>query len=183
MNATAGEPVALVELGRVGKPHGLKGELCIDMFADSPLIFADLQRIYLRQEGKKPRPCAVLAAREHQGRALVLVDRCQGRDQAEAWRGAVVLARERDLPPVAEDEFNLDVLLGCTVQYVDTTRLGTLEDIQELAGQIIWYIHDESGHEILLPAVDEFVVDIDVEAGIIVVDPPEGLVELYQHST
>ncbi|NLY41532.1 MAG: hypothetical protein GX055_07950, partial [Desulfovibrionales bacterium] len=101
MNATAGEPVALVELGRVGKPHGLKGELCIDMFADSPLIFADLQRIYLRQEGKKPRPCAVLAAREHQGRALVLVDRCQGRDQAEAWRGAVVLARERDLPPVA----------------------------------------------------------------------------------
>ncbi|GAB1410256.1 ribosome maturation factor RimM [Desulfovibrionales bacterium] len=183
MNATAGEPVALVELGRVEKPHGLKGELCITLFADSPLIFADLTRIYLRQEGKKPRACAVLAAREHQGRALVFVDRCQGRDQAEFWRGALVLARERDLPPVESDPFCLDDLLGLAVRHVTGADLGTLEDIQDIAGQVIWCIHDEKGCEILLPAVDEFIVDIDVDAGVIVVDPPEGLVELYQHAT
>lgn len=183
MSADTGGPVALVELGRVEKPHGLKGELCIDLFADSPLIFEDLSRIYLRMDGKNPRPCAVQGVREHQGRALVQVDRCQGRDQAEAWRGAIVLARERDLPPLDDDDFRPEELLGLAVHHVNGAHVGLLEDIQEIAGQVIWFIRDEAGHEILLPAVEEFVPSIDVDAGIIQIDPPEGLLEIYQHGS
>ena len=174
------DPVKLVELGRVQKPHGLRGELCIEPYADSPFIFEGLARVYLQLPGKKPKPCVLESWRPHQGRALITVDRCQGRDQAEAWRGADVLARERDLPPLDENEVRPEDLIGLPVMHVDGSRIGELEDIRDVAGQELWFIRDDAGNEILLPAVDEFVLDIDLEAGVILVDPPEGLLELYQ---
>lgn len=175
------DPVRLVELGRVEKPHGLRGELCIELYADSPFIFEGLTRVYLRLSGKKPKPCVLEGWRAHQGRALILVDRSQGRDQAEAWRGADVLARERDLPPVDEDEVRPEDLLGLPVMHVDGSRIGVLEDIRDVAGQELWFIRDDAGNEIMLPAVEEFVLDIDLDAGVILVDPPDGLLELYQN--
>jgi len=176
------DPVRLVELGRVQKPHGLRGELCIELYADSPFLFEGLSRIYLQLPGKKPKPCRLEEWRPHQGRVLILVDRCQGRDQAESWRGAEVLARERDLPEPDDDGIQPEDLIGLPVRHVDGSRVGQLEDIQDVAGQEMWFIRDDEGHEILLPAVDEFVLDIDLEAGVIVVDPPEGLLELYRNS-
>ncbi len=181
MSRETTEPVRLVELGRVQKPHGLKGELCIELYADSPFLFEGIKRVYLQLPGKKPKPCELLEWRPHQGRALILVDRCQGRDQAEAWRGAEVLARERDLPEPDEDEVSPEELIGLPVVHANGTRVGTLADIQDVAGQELWFIHDDEGREILLPAVEEFVLDIDLDEGVIVIDPPEGLLELYQN--
>lgn len=181
MSRETTEPVRLVELGRVQKPHGLKGELCIELYADSPFLFEGIKRVYLQLPGKKPKPCELLEWRPHQGRALILVDRCQGRDQAEAWRGAEVLVRERDLPEPDEDEVGPEELIGLPVVHANGARVGTLADIRDVAGQELWFIHDDEGREILLPAVEEFVLDIDLDEGVIVIDPPEGLLELYQN--
>ena len=175
------DPVRLVELGRVRKPHGLKGELCIELHADSPFLFEGLRRVYLQLPGKKPRACELLEWRPHQGCALVLLDRSQGRDQAEAWRGALVLARERDLPETDDDELRPEDLIGLAVRHVNGDPVGVLADVRDVAGQELWYIHDDQEREILLPAVEEFVLDIDLDAGVIVIDPPEGLLELYQN--
>lgn len=176
------DPVRLVELGRVLKPHGLKGELCIELYADSPFIFDGLTRLYLQLPGKKPRPCVLHEWRPHQERALILVDKCQGRDQAEAWRGAEVLARERDLPARDEGEIASEDLLGLSVERVGGEMVGVLEDIRVLAGQEIWFIRDDADNEILIPAVEEIVLEIDLDRERIVIDPPEGLIELYQQS-
>ena len=63
----------------------------------------------------------------------------------------------------------------------DGCRIGVLEDMRDMAGQKIWFVRDEAGNEILLPAVEEIVVEIDLGQGLIRVDPPDGLVELYQN--
>lgn len=175
------DPVRLVEVGRVSKPHGLKGELCIELYADSPFLFEGLRRVYLQLPGKKPRPCELLEWRPHQGRVLVLLDRCQGRDQAEGWRDAEFMVRERDLPEVEDGELRPEDLIGLEVRHVNGNPVGVLTDVQEVAGQELWFIHDDLEREILLPAVEEFVLDIDLDAGVIVIDPPEGLLELYQN--
>lgn len=175
------EPVQLIELGRVQKAHGLRGELCIEMHADSPFLFELLSRIYLQLPGKKPRPCVLEAWRPHNGRALILVDRVQGRDEAEKWRGAEVLARRRDLPEDDEEALRPDDLIGLPVVHVDGGPIGELEDIRDVAGQEMWFIRDHRDNEILLPGVDEFIVEINLEEGVITVDPPEGLLELYQN--
>jgi len=176
------DPAKLVELGRVEKPHGLRGELCIELYADSPFLFEHLARVYLRLPGKKPKPCRVEAWRPHRGRVLLMLDRSQGRDQAEAWRGAELLARERDVPEQDGDGIRPEDLIGLPVVHVAGGRIGILDDIQDIAGQEIWFIHDEAGNEILLPAVEEFVREIDLETGVIHVEPPDGLLELYQNS-
>jgi 16S rRNA processing protein RimM len=181
MSGAHRSPVRLVTVGRVLKPHGLRGELCIELLADSPFLFEELSRIYLELPGKKARPCTLEAWRPHQGRVLILVDRCQGRDQAESWRGASVLVRERDFPALDEDEFRPEDLLGLSVIRLDGTRVGVLEDMRDMAGREIWFVRDAADNEILLPAVEEIVVEIDLEQGLILIDPPAGLIELYQN--
>lgn len=182
MSGVHRNPVRLVTVGRVLKPHGLRGELCIELHADSPFLFEGLSRIYLELPGKKARPCILEGWRPHQDRVLILVDRCQGRDQAESWRGALVLVRDRDLPSLDEDDFRPEDLLGLSVVRLDGTQIGVLEDIQDVAGQEIWFVRDAADNEILLPAVEEIVVEIDLDQGLIRVDPPAGLIELYQES-
>lgn len=176
------DPVRLVELGRVQKPHGLKGELCIELYADSPSLFEDLSRVYLQLPGKKPKPCVLESWRAHQGRVLVQVDRSQGRDQAEQWRGAELLARERDLPFEDHDGIGPEDLIGLAVVGKDGKPVGILDDVRDVAGQELWFIRDEADNEILLPAVEEFVLDIDLESEVITIDPPDGLLDLYQKS-
>lgn len=174
-------PARLVGVGRVLKPHGLRGELCVEIHASSPLFFEGLSRIYLELPGRNARPCIVEAWRPHQNRVLLQVDRSQGRDQAETWRGARVLVRERDLPVVDEEAFCPEDILGLPVFRVDGRRVGVLEDMRDMAGQEIWFVRDEAGNEILLPAVEEIVVEVDLEQGLVRVDPPDGLIELYQN--
>ena len=181
MSGPRREPVRLVQVGRVLKPHGLRGELCVEIHAGSPFLFEGISRVYLELPGKKARPCVLEAWRPHRERVLILVDRCQGRDQAETLRGALVLVRERDLPDTDEDGLCPEDILGLPVVRPDGGRIGVLEDMRDMAGQEIWFVRDEAGNEILLPAVEEIVVEIDLEQGLIRVDPPDGLVELYQN--
>jgi 16S rRNA processing protein RimM len=152
----------------------------MELYADSPFIFESITRVYLQFPGKKPKPCLLEGWRAHQGNALLLVDRSKGRDQAEAWRGAEVLVREKDLPPLEDGEFRPEDLLEMPVVDTHGVQVGILEDIRDIAGQEIWFIRDDLGNEILLPAVDEFVLEIDFDAERITVDPPDGLLELYK---
>lgn len=154
----------------------------MEMYADSPLIFEGVSRVYLQLSGKKPRPCVLESWRAHQGKALLVVDRSVGRDQAEAWRGAEVLVREKDLPPLEDGEYRPEDLLEMPVFDSHGELIGMLDDIQDIAGQEIWFIKDSRGNEILLPAVDAFVLEIDFDAERITVDPPDGLLELYQQA-
>lgn len=179
MSVKQNGPVRLVQLGRVLKPHGLKGELCVEVYADSPFIFEGLKRIYLQFPGKNARACVLSAWRPHQDRALIFVDRCLGRDQAEAWRGAEVWARARDLPGLDDGPIPEDVL-GLPVFLVSGEEVGIVGDIQDVAGQELWFIYDAQENEILIPGVDDIIVNIDWEQKRILINPPPGLLELYQ---
>ena len=152
--------------------------------ADSPFIFEGLTaHLSAAARQGSPRPCVLEGWRVHQGRApLILVDRSQGRDQAEAWRGADGAGQgAATCPRLDDDEVRPEDLIGLAVRHVNGNSVGILADVREVAGQELWYIHDDQEREILLPAVEEFVLDIDLDAGIIVIDPPEGLLELYQN--
>ena len=70
--------------------------------------------------------------------------------------------------------------MGLAVHLPQGQVLGILKDIQWVAGQELWFVHDAADNEILIPAVDSIVVDIDIQGQCIIIDPPPGLVELYQ---
>ncbi|MCM0754714.1 ribosome maturation factor RimM [Desulfovibrio aminophilus] len=169
----------LVAVGAVVKPHGVRGELCIDCHADSPFLFEEAGRVFLRRPGGRAREYAVLGSRPHQGRMLLTLRGVSDRDAADALRGLEVAVAAADLPEPEEDEVYLHELEGLAVRLPDGRPLGELTGFLFAGGQETWAIRDPEGREILLPATPEFVLDIDLDARVAVVEPPEGLLDLY----
>jgi 16S rRNA processing protein RimM len=169
----------LILVGGVVRPHGIRGEICIKSHADSPSLFGQVTALYLQDKGKPPTSHAVRSWREHKGMVLLTLEGVNDRDKAEALRGREVLVREADLPELDEGEHYIYQLLGCRVALADGTDVGVLKHFFETGEQDTWVIVNEAGTEILLPAVPEFVLDVDLDAGVIVIDPPAGLLDLY----
>lgn len=191
MTGTAGtDRRGLVAVARVAKAHGIRGELSMDIHADSPLLFAPGSTLFLALPASgrgagRPRPHVVAGARRHGERLILRLEGVADRNAAEALRGAEVLVAEADLPPPDEGEEYLHRLMGAEVRLADETLVGTFEAILDTPGQLTFVIRAPKaagGVEILFPAVPEFILGLDAEAGLIHIDPPPGLLELYAAS-
>lgn len=172
-------PNDLVEIGTLTRPHGVRGEMRVDYYADSlDLLRGDA--VYLQAGHQPPRKAEVESVRLHQGTPLVRFAEAPDRTAAEYLRGQTLLVPESALPELDDEEVYLHDLLGLSV-VLDASGepLGTLEHVLFHGEQEVWSIMTPAGKEILLPAVPEFVADIDLDAEIIRVTPPEGLLELY----
>ncbi|TIH14944.1 ribosome maturation factor RimM [Marinifilum sp. JC120] len=169
----------MLVVAEVVKPHGLRGEVCIESHADSPFLFDEVPCLYLAKKGQKPRRFVVRSSRKHKGRVLITFKGVEGRDEAESLRGMEILVREADLPETGEDEVYMYELEGMNVELEDGTVVGTISDFILAPGQETWVISSSEGKEILFPAVEKFVLSVDLEAEKVVVDPPEGLLDIY----
>jgi 16S rRNA processing protein RimM len=169
----------LIHCGRVLKPHGLKGELCTLWFSDSPLLLTGLRRVYLKNPGSSPRAFNILSWRTHHGKYLVCLDKITGRDLAEKWQGAEIFVQQQYLPQLDGNDTYLFELLKSEVFLAGDTYLGTLEQIFEARGSEVWQIITSEGREVLFPVNQQFIIDIDTDNKKIVIDPPEGLLEIY----
>jgi 16S rRNA processing protein RimM len=172
------EEPGFIPVGGVVKAHGIRGEFGIRSYADSPTLFGDVP-LYLSAPKGRPKPLEVSSWREHKGLVLLTSPRITDRDQAEALRGREILVREADLPEPDEGEHYLYQMIGCRVVLEDGVEVGELKGYYETGEQDTWVIENGAGVEILLPAVPEFVLDIDLDSETIVIEPPEGLLDLY----
>ncbi|ACV69307.1 ribosome maturation factor RimM [Desulfohalobium retbaense] len=174
--------IRLVPIGRIAKPLGLRGEVCLEPHADFPFVFASLERIYLQFERRRPKPYAVLSHRVHKGRDVLLLHGIEGRDAAESIRGREVLARARDLPEPDDAVLLRQDLPGCRVELEDGAWVGEVLEVQDNRAQDVWVILGPQGQEILFPVCEAFVLDVDLERRVVVIRPPEGLLDLYLHN-
>ncbi len=165
--------LALVELGRVVKAHGLGGELVVAPHGRGEEALLGVGRLYLRREGSKARPWPVLRARRHGARVIVALDGLQGREKAEAWRHAAVLARARDVAAAAPQHWGALLWVGRVVAAVQGHELGRLETVSHVAGQELWTIVGAQGARYLVPAA----LCREVREDRLLLDLPEGLLE------
>jgi 16S rRNA processing protein RimM len=166
-------------VGRIVKPHGIRGELVVEPRTDSVefrFAVGNVLSASLRDGSK--RELTVAAARAHSGRLLVVVDGVADRDTAEALRGTLLLAPEADLPPTEDpDEFYDHELEGLSVFTTDDTLIGVIAEVLHGGGSDLLLVHREGGGEVLVPFVIQIVPTVDVRAGRVVIDPPEGLLD------
>jgi 16S rRNA processing protein RimM len=155
----------------------------MDIHAGSPLLFEPGTTLFLGPSGSKgfrPRPYAVASAREHGERLLVTLAGVADRTAAEALRGLDVFVAEAELPEPDAGEEYLFKLMGARVLLGDGTPVGEFEAILDTPGQLTFVIRGPRGQEILFPAVPEFILGLDAKRKEIVIDPPPGLLELYE---
>lgn len=168
---------ATVLAGRLARPHGIRGEIRVDWYAESLHLLDG--PLWLRVASGPIRPARALGWRRHKGRPLILLDGVDSRDAAEALRGAELRVARRDLPAPGPDEFYVDDMLGCDVLLEDGRRLGRLAEAVFPAGQPVWVIRTDAGAEILFPAQPHFIAAFDVAAPSVTIAPPEGLLDIY----
>ncbi len=166
-----------VVVGRIGRPHGIRGEVTVEVRTDDPDVRLAPGSILVTDPARLG-PITVAAARWHSGRLLLSVEGVLDRTGAEGLRGVVLSAEvpddERSEDP---EEFYDHQLRGLRALSPDGTELGTVTDVVHLPGQDLLAL-DHGGREVLVPFVAELVPEIDVEAGRIVLDPPSGLLSL-----
>ncbi|MFN2625079.1 MAG: ribosome maturation factor RimM [Mycobacteriales bacterium] len=164
-------------VGRIGRAHGVRGEVSVDVRTD------DVERRYAegsvlgRADGE---PLTVVRARWHSGRMLVQFAGIEDRESAQALRGTLLVVDSATAgePPEGEwwdhDIVGLDAVLG------DDRVLGIVTEVVHLPGGDLLAVRAADGAEVLIPFATDIVPEVDVAGGRVVVTPPDGLLTLDQ---
>ncbi|MEW6218108.1 MAG: ribosome maturation factor RimM [Thermodesulfobacteriota bacterium] len=168
----------LVAVGRVGRPHGIKGELRLFPYSGDPQSLTHYRQLFLAPAaGGAARAYGVKGCRIHGREALVQLAGIDDRTAAEAFTNAEAWVRKADRPPLAANEIYLQDLVGLTAFTEEGRRLGTVRGLLATGGSDLLVIEGR-GREYLVPARREFLVAVEPEAGRLVIRPVPGLLEM-----
>lgn len=166
-----GEPVFLA-VGRLGRSHGIHGDLVLEILTDFPERLKPGTRVYL---GAEHRPSRLARSRRHNQGLLVAFEGIASPEQAAQLRNQLVFVRADDRPPLGEGEYYHHQLLGLQVVTEEGAILGRLAEILETGANDVYVVRPPEGADILLPAIEEVVLGIDLPAGRILIRPLPGL--------
>jgi len=166
---------AYVIVGRVLRPHGIRGELRVAPETDFPERLAGLHEAVLLQGGRIT-PVHVERARPHGREVLVKLAGIDSMDQAERWRGAEVAVPRREAAALPEGRHYVFEIIGLRVQTDTGEELGTVAEILRTGSNDVYVVRG-AGREYLIPAISTVIARLDPAAGLLVVRPLPGMLE------
>jgi 16S rRNA processing protein RimM len=165
-------------VGRIRRPHGIRGELSVEVRTDDPEDRFVVGRA-LRTDPAERGPLTVASKRWHHGSLLVAFEEIGDRDAAEDLRGTWLVVDSSEIGPTGDpDEFHDHELIGLAAVTVGGEPVGVVTDVRH-HGQDLLVIDPGSGGRdgLLVPFVAAIVPEVDVPAGRLVIDPPPGLLD------
>ncbi|MDQ1671279.1 MAG: rRNA processing protein RimM [Actinomycetota bacterium] len=180
-----------VIVGRIGRPQGVKGEVSVEVRTDDPDRRLAPGTV-VRTEPAAAGPLRIVSGRVHSGRLMLTIEGVTDRTAAERLRNLLLVVDvDPDERPDDPEEFYDRQLVGLRVETVDGTPVGQLREVLHLPGQDVLAVRrgvgspggpdsadsadSPGGDEVLVPFVREFVPEVDIDGGRIVIDPPAGL--------
>jgi 16S rRNA processing protein RimM len=166
-----------VVVGRIGRPHGVRGEVTVEVRTDDPeLRFAP--GTVLVTDPADRGPLTLTGRRWHREVLLLSIEGVDSREQAEELRDTQLVVPVAELPALEDpDDFYDHQLVGLTARLLDGSLLGEVTAVRHEGGDLL-VVRRPGGDEALIPCVRAIVPTVDLAAGSVVVDPPEGLLEL-----
>ena len=156
-----------LEAGQIVNTHGVRGEVKIMPWADSPEFIRKFKTLYINGEAVR-----VTASRVHKGFVLAKLEGVEDVNAAMALKNKTVHIARKDVK-LPKGSFFIADIIGAKVVTEDGAELGTLADVMEMPAQNIYLVKGE--REIMIPAVDEFILKTDVKNGVITVRLIEGM--------
>lgn len=170
-----------VTLGKILSPHGTAGLVKVFPYSDFPERCRLLREVTVDKEGKRRR-MAVESASVHGRFWLLKLEGVDRREDAAALGGALLLIRPEERVPLPAGRYYFDEVIGLRVFSVQGEPLGRVKEIISTGGHDVYVVQGEAeeagAREILLPAVKEFIKEIDPAKGRMVVQIPAGLAGL-----
>ena len=160
-------------VGRIGRAHGVLGEATIEVQTDDPDIRFQVGNKLTLDDG---RQLTIRSSRWHNQILLLAFDGVGDRNQIEELRDQLISSNV-DLGSLAPGEYHFQQLIGCEVFQQNGELIGAVDEVVKLPGQDLLSV-SRAGGQVLIPMVKQIIIEIDVLAKKIVVNPPEGLLDV-----
>lgn len=159
-----------IKVGKITSASGIRGEVRVYPYTDDPHRFEELEEIYAGQERMK-----IERVRYQKNLVILKLAGIDDRNSAEALRDRYLTIDRSQLRELAEDEYFVFDLIGLEAVDQEERHIGTVSDVIQNTAQDLYEIRMDDGKKYLVPAVYEIVTDIDLNRGIMKINPIEGL--------
>lgn len=166
-----------VLLGKITATHGIKGQLRVTVYSGNCETILSLKSLMLKGPDGVMRTLQLSSASAHGKKVIIGLSGYDNINQALPLVGHELYVPRNMMPALAEGEYYWCDLLGLRVETESGEFLGDLTDIIATGSNDV-YVVKEGGREFLIPALEDVVLDVDLDAGIMKVSPPEGLLDL-----
>ena len=169
----------MIRIGRIVAAHGLRGALRYRPDYPESQTIAEVERIFLASadDGADAREYRIVQRAPHtRGTFRLMLEGIIDANGAAALLGKAVFVGEGDLPPLGANEFYYRDVIGCEVFLIDNTHLGIVEEIIVTGANDVFVVRG-GGKEVLVPAIEDVVKEIDVASRRVVIDPIPGLLD------
>ena len=161
-----------VKVGKVTGAFGIRGELKIYPYTDKPDRFEELDRVFIDQQ-----EYVISNVRYQKNLVLLKFQGISDRNAAEKLRGAELTINRENLRELEEDEYFIFDLIGLEAVDENRKHIGRVSDVIQNSAQDLYEIETDDGKRHLIPAVYEFIPEIDLESGIMMIKPIPGLLD------
>ena len=165
----------LLKVGVITTTHGVRGEVKVYPTTDDAERFLDLDYVML-DTGKEYRRLDIKNVRFFKNLAILKFDGIDNINDIEKYKGCSLWIPREEAQELEEDEYYIADLIGMDVVLEDGSKFGTLKDVMETGANDVYVVEDAKGEEILLPAIRECILDVDVEKNIMTIHLMKGLI-------
>jgi len=162
---TPDEPVFLV-IGKLRRPHGVHGEMIMELMTDFPERIKPGKTVYV---GEEYRSLKISGVRPYHNALLIRFEEFLECESVGLLRNQLVYVKTTELPELGEGEYYFHQLIGMAVIDEKGQPVGTLEEILETGANDVYLIRAPDGNEVLVPAVEAFILGVDLESRIITI--------------
>ena len=166
----------LLRVGVIANTHGIRGEVKVFPTTDEKERFKDLKKVILDM-GKEQKVLEIQSVRFFKNLVILKFKGIDNINDIEMYKGKDLLVTREDAVPLEEGEYFIADLLDLDVYSDEDEKIGVLYDVIQTGANDVYVVKTEEGKEILLPAIDECILDIDLEESRMTVHIMEGLLD------
>lgn len=160
-----------LEVGQITSTHGVRGEMRVDPWCDSPEFLKKFKVLYLDKNGEKS---INVTSRVHSNMVLMKIEGVDTVEKASAMRNKILYMNRNDTS-IPENTYYIQDLIGCTVLDVDSEeKYGIISFVSRTGANDVWHIKN-NGKEYLIPAIPDVVIDTDVKNEKVYIRPLKGI--------
>ena len=161
-----------LEIGKIVTTHGIKGQVRIDSWCDSPEILSKIKKLY----NKDGSVCYNVSSKPHKNQTITKIDGISTVESAEKLRGVVVYADRGDILK-DKDAYFIQDLIGSRVCNADDENVcyGNVTEVFATGANDVYEVTDDNGKKSYIPVIDDVVISIDIENELIKIRPMKGM--------
>ena len=171
-----------IKVGKITNTHGIKGEVKVFPLTDNIERFDDLKKVYL---GDNKLEVEIENVKYHKGLVIIKFKEFNNINDVLEFKDQFIYIDEKDKVELPKDHYFIFDLVGCTVYNTKEEKIGIVTDVLQYAANDVYVVKDEEKNKnYLIPAVKEFIIEVDINNKKIIIDPIEGMIEwklIYLH--